>query len=134
MKKLQRMKDNAVSPVIGTIMMVAVTVVLGIAVFAAMAGYGDESVEEAPSTGFRASAVDTDGDGKTDAIRVTYITGPANLDGADVSITTSEGTAPTPATWSPGDFILIDGVTGPVTVTVAVLDVTVLDRTVAIDA
>ncbi len=144
-------KDDGVSPVIGTILMVAVTVVLGVTVYAVMSGFGDDSIQEPTNAAFKTQAVDTDGDGKSDKLKVTYISGPTAVPAADVliAIKASNGTAayvdlaagggqwvsPTsPAQWNPGDFIVFDPLdAGSYFVTVSILGDTVVDKSVMID-
>ncbi|MFA5860635.1 MAG: type IV pilin [Candidatus Thermoplasmatota archaeon] len=131
--------ENGVSPVIGTILMVAVTVALAATVLTVMNAYGNKAPAESTSANFKANAVDTNNDGATDAIKLTYIGGPANIT-AQVSINNPAGDgtmAPTPAgtTWNAGDFRIYDAASSAGTwfVTVSVLGDTVLDSTIVLD-
>ncbi|HWG89391.1 MAG TPA: type IV pilin [Candidatus Thermoplasmatota archaeon] len=134
--------DAAVSPVIGTILMVAVTVVLGATVYAAVNGFGGEAVQDTPATAFKVQAVDTNGNGVTDSIKVLYVSGPEGIqDALQVTIAKANGgavtVAPTePATWSPGTSMVYnpdaaaDGKN--YAVTVIAFGKTVVDQTVAV--
>lgn len=136
--------DHAVSPVVGTILMVAVTVAIGATVLAITSGIGDDGIQESTNAVFQATAVDTNANGKTDAIRVTYISGTAGLANADVAVSIRDGggaalATSTSGTWSPGDFRLFDcagagcSSAGSWFTTVSVLDGTVVDKTLNVD-
>lgn len=137
-----RANDEAVSPVVGTILMVAVTAALAATVLAVLNGFGSDSPVAATSATFTAKAFDTNGNDKTDVIRVTYISGPATTNANDVvvSIANAGGvtmTTSSTGTWSPGDFRVYD-VTSPASsagswfVTVSLLGTTVLDATLTV--
>jgi flagellin-like protein len=119
--KVLKRKDDAISPVIGTILMVAATVIIAGAVYAAVNAYNGRSTKSAPDVAFKAQAMDTDGDGLEDSIKVTYLSGPA-FDAAAVSATAkyaaaweaTDGSdyaagdnldASTEPSWSPGQYI-----------------------------
>lgn len=140
LRRYVRRDDHAVSPVIGTILMVAVTVVLGVAVYAAVSGFGNRSVKEPTSAVFVAKAVDTDGNGKTDTLKISYISGPSGLTNGTQVVLKLKDTAgtsinlagPSAGTWSPGDFVVYDpGAARSFLVTVAVNGNTVVDHAVA---
>lgn len=135
--------DNAVSPVIGTILMVAVTVALAATVLTIMNGFGDDSPNESSSAVFKAQAIDSNNNGATDTIKITYISGP-NLAASDVGVSIvnagdqTDTETVTPAAWSPGEFELINpspdaGNGNTWVVSVSVLDDTVVDTTVTLD-
>lgn len=127
---------------VGTILMVAVTVALGATVLAIMSGVGKDDVAESTNAVWQATAFDTDNDGKTDAVRLSYINGPADVLNADVDINLVGGTITADSRgagatdWSPGDFLLVDGSgTGAQTVTIVVslLGTTVWDHGTSLD-
>ncbi len=135
-------KDSAVSPVIGTILMVAVTVVLGATVYAVMSGFGDDSIKERTNAAFKAQTVDTDGDGKTDHIKITYISGPTNVPIGDVAlkvVNSTTGVAVVESVakvgaWNPGDFLVYNPPgAGAYFVTVSILGDTVVDKSSIVD-
>lgn len=117
--------DSAVSPVIGTILMIAATVVLGGVIYAAIGGFSKQS--EAPAGDapvFKAVQ-------REDGVRVTYLSGP---DGVEPRFTLDglEDGSPA-ASWRPGDsytFLRTAGATGA-SVTVTVGSKVVLDATFA---
>lgn len=132
--------DSAVSPVVGTILMVAVTVALGATVLTIVSGFGGNSIKESTAAVFKAAAVDSDGNGKTDAIKITYVTGVNNLATADVGVAVKNvgGTSVTNATttaWNPGDFRIYDtpGGAGSWFVSIGVRGSAVLDQTITVD-
>lgn len=135
--------DAAISAVVGAILMLAVTVVLGATVYAAVNGFGGDTVEAADAA-FKAASVDTNGDGRTDAIKVTYLTGPSDVPAADVTVSVQsiDGTAVSgthSGAWSPGDFDLFDTPTCATSndcayfVSVSILENTVVDQTVTVN-
>ena len=136
--------EEAISAVVGAILMIAVTVVIGATVYAVVNGFGDETSDEGPNAVYKAQSVDTDGNGVTDHIKVSYLTGPAEVDDDDVDITVrsadgddADASAAEPAEWSPGDFMIFENPTGTTEetyfVTVSILDTTVVDTTLALD-
>lgn len=133
--------ENGVSPVIGTILMVAVTVALAATVLTVMNAYGNKAPAESTSANFKATAIDTNNDGATDSIKLTYISGPVHPN-ADVlvAIKNAAGTAMTNTTtatsWTAGDFRIFDvagSSAGPWFATVSVLGDTILDSTITLD-
>ena len=147
--KLAR-KDNGVSAVVGTILMVAVTVIIGATVYAAVNAYGSKGVKENTNVAFKAVGIDSDGNGKLDTIKVTYLTGPKGMALSDVSISLNWATNSTlsnvaPSTqhnpagsWNPGDFVQyarpgVSGTGGSFLVTVAVQGNQVIDTQVTLD-
>ncbi|NGM67584.1 type IV pilin [Natronolimnobius sp. AArcel1] len=69
----QRFRDaeTAVTPVIGVVLMVAITIILAGTVHAALIGFADEPPEPQPIAGFSFDETDCDGDGVT----VTHVAG-----------------------------------------------------------
>lgn len=132
-------RDDAISPVIGTILMVAATVIIAGAVYTAINAYNGKTVKGAPDAAFKAQALDTDGDGLEDVIKVTYLSGPADVSAAALTTTvkgTLNGTAVTPlsppASWNPGDYNTYDAPAGTYFVTVRMSDNTMLDQTITV--
>lgn len=86
--------DVAVSPVIGVILMVAITVVLAAAVYVWTNTFaGDDEGSE--SATLRTLSVDLDSDGRKDWIRITLLKGenaPYPMDFVDWQITRADGT------------------------------------------
>lgn len=132
----RKLRDEAVSPVVGTIMMVAVTVVLAATVAALMGGFGDQASPKSTNAVVRAQAIDTDGDSLTDTIKLTYITGPSN---ANIVIKTVDSTGAattalsTTTTWSPGEFIVNSPGAGSYFITATVEGIAVLDTSITLD-
>lgn len=131
--------DAAISPVIGTILMIAATVIIGGAVYAAVNAYSGKASKNNVDAAFRAQAIDADGDGRTDTVKVTYLSGPT---GATASVTaTGNATALAPgatagATWDPGEFATwtTNGdVSDTAFVSAAIGDQTFLDQTLRLD-
>lgn len=137
-KHIQR-NDEAISPVIGTILMVAATVIIGGAVYAAVNAYSGKAAKPAIDAAFKAQALDTDNDGLEDTLKITYLAGPT---GASPSLKIADSTgAAVPAaaahtgTWSPGDFATFattGDVAATIFVTVSLGENTVLDQTLAL--
>ena len=139
-------KDDAISPVIGTILMVAATVIIAGAVYAAVNAYNGKSAKPAPDAAFKAQALDTNGDGLEDLIKITYLSGPSGAANVIASVagtgalTVAAGTSPAAGggTWDPGDYQTFDGVcaspctgtaAGTYFVTVTMGDNVVLEQT-----
>ena len=133
--KLNR-NDQAISPVIGTILMVAATVIIAGAVYAAVNAYGGKSSKPPVDASWKGQALDSDGDGLDDTIKITYLAGP---DGASPSFNVSQANGaplvagPAPGSWSAGayqTYHLASAPASPVTVyvTVAQAGSTVLDQ------
>lgn len=107
-------KDDAISPVIGTILMVAATVIIAGAVYAAVNAYNGKAAKPAPDAAFKAQAIDTDGNGLEDLIKITYISGPENAANVGVSVASSAGSKfvdpiVDPSTdWDPADYATFD--------------------------
>ncbi|GEM_PF-4521185 len=101
--------DRAISPVIGTILMVAATVIIAGAVYAAVNAYSGKSAKTPTEASWKAQTIDSNGDGLDDTIKVTYLAGPDGASNIGFSLKQSNGTA-LPAgglhsgTWSPGDY------------------------------
>lgn len=132
--------DRAVSPIIGTILMIAVTVVLGATVYGAVNGFGSKTVKESTNAAFRVQAVDTNNDGATDVLKLTYVTGPSGVAESNVVIQVKNATgavqtlAARGAAWSPGDLMLYDLPRDTYFVSVSILGSAVVDQTVSLDA
>lgn len=83
--------DEAVSPVIAVILMVAITVVLAATVYLFVSGFGSEQ-SRIVTASFSAKAVDMplgagkDADSSDDVIELTYTSGSGDLSTADVEI------------------------------------------------
>lgn len=106
--------QNGVSPVVGTILMVAATVAIGATVFTALNGFGSESVEAPTNAAFRAQGLDTDKNGLVDQVKITYVSGPGVLDanvvavklqGPSTAVITEVAYLDASPDWTPGDFI-----------------------------
>ncbi|HWH08166.1 MAG TPA: type IV pilin [Candidatus Thermoplasmatota archaeon] len=133
--------DRGISPVIGTILMVAATVIIAGAVYAAVNAYNGKAAKPAPDAAFKAQAVDSNNNGLEDLIKITYLSGPPGSN-VDVIVTTSTGTALTltsdpeagtpPGTWEPGEFATYDGSAATYFVTVRMGDSTLLDQTITL--
>ena len=107
--------DHAISPVIGTILMVAATVIIAGAVYAAINAYGGKAAKPPVDASWKAQTLDADGNGLDDTIKITYLSGPVNADAASVTVVVknsatglqyfppSAGLNHTGA-WNPGDF------------------------------
>lgn len=142
-RSLFRKDDEGVSPVIGTILMVAVTVVLGATVFAAVNSFGNKGLKESQNAVWRAQAIDTDGNGKTDQIKISYLTGPSALANSEVVVTVTSGNtthAPISSvkaaagSWSPGDSQTYKpSAAGSYFVSVTFVGTTVVDQAIRLD-
>src|SRR5438552_5641064 len=112
-KYLNRKNDQAISPVIGTILMIAATVIIAGAVYAAVNIYGGKSAKQTVDAAWKAQALDTNGNGKEDTIKVTYLNGPSGVANSEVTlkvldaagVTLTAGSPHSGATWSPGDYV-----------------------------
>jgi len=80
--------DDAVSPVIGVILMVAITVILAAVIASFVLGLGD-STSTTPTASFDFEAVDTNDDGTIEEVKITYQSG----DTLDESNTEVKGTS-----------------------------------------
>lgn len=138
-KQIQK-RDDGVSPVVGTILMVAATVAIGATVFAALNAFGSGANPPPPTAVFSAKAVDSDADGLADKIRITYTAG-ADLDNSVVQVSvvnadtgaTVSGPATPPVQWEAGQFRLYDpSAAGTFLVTITVHNSLVLDTTVVL--
>ena len=144
-KNLQK-DDVGVSAVIGTILMIAVTVILGGVIYAAIGGFGSKDIGASKIDAvFKATAVDTDQDGVNDLLKITYLSGPSATVG--VNILRVDADTPAGTTLScgplaaPGDTCVLKSTTAGVTttvttgtyqLTVSVNSQTMLDSTVKI--
>ena len=136
-----RMNDHGISPVIGTILMVAATVIIGGAVYAAVTAYNGKSAKPPTDASFKAQAMDSDGNGLDDSIKVTYLSGPNNLAASVKVAYASNGTAVSggeitkapPASWNAGDYAAFNPTgAGTYYVTVALGGTTLLDQSVQV--
>lgn len=109
--------DDAVSPVIATILMVAITVVLAATVYLFVSGFGSNQPKVVTAS-FVANAVDMplgtgggrDADNSDDVIELTYASGDSDLSLSEVQITVGGIVLTADAT----NFILVEGGTfGP---------------------
>jgi hypothetical protein len=146
-QKLQN-DDVAVSAVIGTILMIAATVILGGVIYAAVGGFGSKDITASSTTSavFSAKAIDSDGNGATDLLKLTYVSGPSGVNTTAV-ITTISGntpvaikTAPDGVCYflNPGDSCVYakdtsgTALVGTYEVTIALAKTTALDQTVKV--
>jgi len=77
--------DRAVSPVIGVILMVAITVILAAVIGTFVLGLGDQVQSTTPQASFGFDTVDGDSNGVPDAVTATHETGDT-IDGANVQV------------------------------------------------
>lgn len=131
--------EDAISAVVGAILMIAVTVVIGATVYAVVNGFGDDEASSGPNAVFKAQAMDTNNNGLSDRIKISYLTGPAGVPASDVDITvqdedgddaTPSGTEPSP--WNPGDFMVFEDAE-TYFVTVSILGTTVVDSQLTLE-
>ena len=143
--------DQGVSPVIGTMMMVAVTVVLAATVITIVNRNKGATASNPTNAAWAAQAYDSDGNGATDHVKLTYITGPKNVPNGDIAISflnvtgsflnplATNGTLQPlsivhSGAWNPGDVIIYKPAsTAAYTVTVTQTGNTVLDQSIATD-
>jgi len=86
-------EDRAVSPVIGVILMVAITVILAAVIGTFVLGLGDQVSESAPQASFSFDFNDVDGDGfgtNTDYVNVTH-EGGETLEANNINVTGETG-------------------------------------------
>lgn len=138
--------DSGISPVIGTILMVAATVIIAGAVYAAVNAYSGKSNKAPTDASWKAQGVDSDGNGLDDTIKITYLSGPTSATGITFSVTQANGTALNagPAInsgtgWNSGDYQTYalkygPGASGSTTVYVTVSQggSTVLDQSIVL--
>ncbi len=134
-------EDRGVSPVVGSILMVAVAVIASATVIAFANQMGGDGLDEPGFVSFRIAPVDTDNNGRTDAVRITYVSGPRNIAADDIRLhvtdingTVVPATYPKTTPWNPGEWVLFDA-PGPALLhaSVGMLGETVLARTVRVD-
>jgi FlaG/FlaF family flagellin (archaellin) len=128
---------------VGTILMVAVTVIIGATVYAGVNAYGSKGVKESTSAAFKAQAIDTDGNGRTDGLTLNYLTGPKAVPASDVAITLTKAdgsavsTMPSGhaagAAWNPGDFLVYKPGAGNYLVSISVQGTTVVTQALGVD-
>lgn len=138
--------DEGISPVIGTILMVAATVIIGGAVYAAVTAYSSKTPAPTTDAGFKATAIDTDSDGLEDTIKITYLNGPRDVakslvtvtlkDSMGAGLTAGAASHSNNTAWNAGDFetykLASGGTAGTIYVTVAMQGSTVLDQTLSL--
>jgi flagellin-like protein len=111
-------EDRAVSPVIGVILMVAITVILAAVIGTFVLGLGDQVSESAPQASF---SFDFNMSGSTDNVTVTH-EGGETLESSNIDVNNSDNslTATTPFgdTISAGDSAVYDGVSSGETIRV----------------
>jgi len=90
--------DRAVSPVIGVILMVAITVILAAVIGTFVLGLGDQVQNTTPQASFGFETHDQDGDGDADWVNVTHESG-STIDGTALSVSTTAGGG-TSDTWA----------------------------------
>lgn len=137
LRKHLRKNDEAISPVIGTILMVAATVIIAGAIYAAINSYSSRANKSSVDATFRVQSVDTDGDGITDSIKIGYLSGPDGahvtyaiyqLDGTKINGTATGGAYPY-WTGHPGDFVSYNPANaGTYSVSVLIGDQTFVDQ------
>jgi flagellin-like protein len=87
-----RNKDRAVSPVIGVILMVAITVILAAVIGTFVLGLGD-SIESSPQASWNIESVNlNDGDADNDGVKVTH-NGGDQVDANNLKLTIGSSTA-----------------------------------------
>jgi flagellin-like protein len=136
-KLFRNSKDEAISPVIGTILMVAATVIIAGAVYAAVNAYNGRTTTATPDAAFKAQAYDTDSDGLEDTIKLTYLSGPAGAGNVVTNVSDTDGDAADveaahSGNWDPGEFATYSGSAGTYFITVRMGDATVLDQSISL--
>lgn len=118
-KYLNRKNDHAISPVIGTILMIAATVIIAGAVYAAVNIYGGKNAKQTVDASWKSQALDTSGDGLDDTIKVTYVNGPTGVAGSAITVTAKDAAGntlaqqtTTPSSWDPGAYLTFVRCTG----------------------
>lgn len=129
-----RPNDHAISPVIGTILMVAATVIIAGAVYAAVSAYSGKSNKAPPDSSWKAQATDTNGNGLDDTIKVTYLSGPdAATSSIGITVTNTathaNATGYAPASWTAGAYETYSPGAGTYDVTIVQAGQTVLQQT-----
>jgi hypothetical protein len=135
-RALQR-DDVAVSAVIGTILMIAATVILGGVIYAAVSGFGQKDTSAKVDAVFKAQAIDTNNDGITDTIKLTYLSGPSPLNTVTygffaVSNSTALPNLPAHSPWNVGDFVVYGVSPGTYLVNVTAAGTDVLDSSLRV--
>jgi len=140
-----QIRDDAISPVIGTILMVAATVIIAGAVYAAVSAYSGHNSKPPVDASWKAQATDADNNGLDETVKITYLNGPTNVtsSGMTITVATSNGAGLTSGPgyhtysglWNPGEYAtytLPGSVTPPATVYVTITQGgnTVLDQTI----
>jgi len=93
--------DDAVSPVIGVILMVAITVILAAVIATFVLGLGDSLSNQAPQASF---SCDIDGNTVT-------MTGGDELDPSTITVENGGEVSPEPTTYTAGDTVADSSVT-----------------------
>ncbi|HLE98011.1 MAG TPA: archaellin/type IV pilin N-terminal domain-containing protein [Candidatus Thermoplasmatota archaeon] len=131
--------DAAISPIIATILLIAATVVLGATIYAATTGFGSKTPTAGTDASFTAKPFDSDGNGLSDTIRITYLQGPPGLDvtmivADDTGTTITHGCDDTDL--AVGDSCIVDETEvddGRWTITITAGNAVILDQTVTIE-
>lgn len=122
--------------------MVAVTVVLGATVYAAVNAYGSTTGKDPASAAFKAQGTDTNNNNRLDSLKLTYLAGPSNVPNADVLVNVryaANGTVVAGAfghtgPWNPGDIVVYSFPgAGSFFITVSLQGVTLVDQTTVLD-
>jgi len=94
-------EEKAVSPVIGVILMVAITVILAAVIGTFVLGLGDQVQSTAPQASFEFNfnSVTGSGDAGDDTVTVTH-TGGDKIDGTTDTVTISDSSASADTSWS----------------------------------
>ena len=92
---LKKRDDSAVSPVIGTILMVAVTVILGATVYAAVGVFGSKTAKEPSDAILAPTAYDSNGNARTDQLRL-VLTGGSPVSSSEVRLVVMPMSGSTP--------------------------------------
>lgn len=132
--------ENAVSAVIGTILMIAVTVILGGVIYAAIGGFGGKDLSPKTDYGFKAVASDPNSGAPAHSLKISYVSGPSGLTNVVLKIRSADGTDQTPTVTptgctlgAPGDLCVYAlSAAGTYSVNVLVGTQSALDTTVTV--
>ena len=84
-------KDKAVSPIIATILIVAITVVLAATLYAVVGGYGSLIGKGTPTAGITVTSTTTSGGAPVYTVSVTSVSGTVSLSNVQVKIILKNG-------------------------------------------
>src|SRR5438477_2809103 len=79
LRKYLNRNDQGISPVIGTILMIAATVIIAGAVYAAVNIYGGKNTKQNVDAAWKAQVIDANGNGLDDTLKITYLSGPSGV-------------------------------------------------------